>query len=524
MELTSAPSDCNGPVADESAWPLQADVVVVGAGGAGLVAAIAARDLGAKVLVIDANDDVGGRAILSAGRVSLGGGTSLQRKYGVDDSADQLYLDHTDFAKPESKYSDRDLVRVWADESAATFEFLIENGVRFVDREPSIVYPGTVPRLFVTEVSSPDFRDSINGTAGSGVIRPLERSARAKGVEFLLRHRLTRILRDQSSPRAVLGVTAEHKGVELSIRATRGVVIATGGHSGNVAFRRMFDPRLTEEYHAVGEPWSLRNADGERLAMEIGASLWTTANQTSEGLFALSKSVHIGCRWGYRQLKWNPASPVFPRARASGLTVTDFQNVILVNQVGQRFWNELDKSPRFLDACLGTNGNLGRDGKANGGGPIWAIFDADAVTREQWELRAPHVDLDGWFYSAGTITSLAEKIDNPHQRHPIAPAALQRTIRMYNSCVDMGFDPEFGRPSPRYKIQSPPFYAAWATPVIHDSLTGLRINQQCRVVDTQGAEITGLYCAGESAGGFAWHGLPRVTVFGRIAGREAARG
>ncbi len=73
-----------------------------------------------------------------------------------------------------------------------------------------------------------------------------------------------------------------------------------------------------------------------------------------------------------------------------------------------------------------------------------------------------------------------------------------------------------------YKIQKPPFYAAWSTPILHDTLTGLKINTKCQVIDRSDQVIPGLYACGETAGGFALHGLPRVTVFGRIAGREAA--
>jgi succinate dehydrogenase/fumarate reductase flavoprotein subunit len=504
-------------------WHHSADVVVVGAGGAGLVAAIAARDHGATVFAIDANDDVGGRAIVSAGRIALGGGTSVQRRFGIKDSADRVYLDHSDFRKAISKYSDRDLVRVWADENAPTFEFLVENGVRFVDQEPVIMQPGTVARLCEPDVSSGDLNDSINGTRGSGFVRPLEKSARLKGVRFLMGHRVTSILRERPLAGRALGITAVCDGAETNIRATRGVILATGGHSSNVPFRRMFDPRLTEEYHGTGEPWTTRDAAGEIMAMDVGASLWTTANQSSEQMFTLAKPRHIGCRWGYKTLKWHPDSPVFPLARASGLTLIDFQNVILVNQVGLRFWNELDASPKFFDACLGTNGNLGRTGHANGGGPIWAIFDADAVARQEWTPRPPHVDPDGWFFQADSIRELASAIRNPYQRTPMPAETLDETVRTYNSYVDSGVDPEFGRPTPLYKLQSPPFYAAWATPMIHDSLTGLRTNAKCQVVDRRGAVIPGLYCAGESAGGFACHGLSRVTVFGRIAGREAAR-
>ena len=500
-----------------------ADVVIAGAGAAGLPAAIMARDQGASVIVIDSNHDIGGHAMLSGGRIPLGGGTSLQKKYGIVDSADQVYLDHTNHRNPEFRHADRDLVRVWADENVATFEFLIENGVVFNDEPPSIVNGGTVPRLFVTKRFSDDLNETINGRAGSGLVRRLEASARAKGVNFLLRHRLTRILRESPSSGRVLGITAKFQDKDVNIQARRGVILATGGHTSNVDFRRMFDPRLTEEYQTTGEPWTKQNADGEILAMAIGAQLWATGNQTNPRGVAITKTLHIGCRYGYRNLKWDPQSPMFKLAGASGLTVRDFQNLILVNQVGQRFWNELDEGYDFLSACLGTNGNLGKNGgKANGGGPVWAIFDSDAVQREAWDPKPPNVDPNGWFFTAETIAGLAAKIINPYQSQPISAVAFEATVAKYNSFVESQKDSEFGKPSPKYKIQTPPFYAAWSTPILHDTLTGLKINRKCQVIDVRGQVIPGLYCAGESAGGFALHGLPRVTVFGRIAGREAA--
>src|SRR5215831_8143008 len=122
-----------------------ADVVVAGAGASGLPAAVMARDQGATVIVIDSNHDIGGHAMLSGGRIPLGGGTRLQKKYGIADSADQVYLDHTNHRSPEFRHADRDLVRMWADENAATFDFLLDNGVVFEDQAPTIVNSGTVP-------------------------------------------------------------------------------------------------------------------------------------------------------------------------------------------------------------------------------------------------------------------------------------------------------------------------------------------------------------------------------------------
>ena len=504
-------------------WDRTADVVIVGAGASGLPAAIMARDAGATVIVLEANHDIGGHAMLSGGRVPLGGGTSMQKKYGIVDSADQVYLDHTNHKDSEFRYCDRDLVRMWADENVATFEFLIENGVKFNDVKPDFVNEGTVPRLCVAQVYSPDLKETINGSPGSGVVRPLEKSARVKGAEILLKHKMTRIIRENPTSGRVLGVTARFEDKDVNIRATKGVILATGGHTSNVDFRRMFDPRLTEEYQVAGEPWTKQNADGEMLAMAIGASLWGTSNQSNDTGRGVQKTRHIGVRYGYQNLKWNPKSPLFAQAGGSGLTIRSFQNLIFVNQAGQRFWNEMDNSYAFLSACLGTNGNLGRNGKANGGGPIWAIFDADAVRREEWDPRPPNVDVNGWFFSADTIAELAGKIKNPYQVRPIPASVLEQSVNKYNSCVDAGKDAEFGKPAPMYKIQKPPFYAAWSTPILHDTLTGLKINTKCQVIDRNDQVITGLYACGETAGGFALHGLPRVTVFGRIAGREAAR-
>jgi succinate dehydrogenase/fumarate reductase flavoprotein subunit len=132
------------------------------------------------------------------------------------------------------------------------------------------------------------------------------------------------------------------------------------------------------------------------------------------------------------------------------------------------------------------------------------------------------VDTNGWFFSADTIAELAGKIKNPYQLRPISPDVLEQSVNKYNSYVDEGKDRDFGRPMLMHKIQKPPFYAAWSTPILHDTLAGLKINTKCQVIDRKDQVIPGLYACGESAGGFALHGLPRVLVFGRVAGREAA--
>ena len=127
-------------------WDRAADVVVIGAGVSGLAAAISARDLGASVIAVDENFDIGGRGMLSGGRVHLGGGHALQQKAGIKDSADQIFKDWVRFDNNSSRYSDRDLVRVFADENVPTFDFLIENGVKFIEKPVGPEAASTVPR------------------------------------------------------------------------------------------------------------------------------------------------------------------------------------------------------------------------------------------------------------------------------------------------------------------------------------------------------------------------------------------
>ena len=94
---------------------------------------------------------------------------------------------------------------------------------------------------------------------------------------------MTSIIRENNNTGRVTGITVEAKGAKLNIRARKGVIIATGGSTGNVDFRRIFDPRLTEEYCSnAGEPYTTQDASGEIAGMEVGASLWGTANQTAE--------------------------------------------------------------------------------------------------------------------------------------------------------------------------------------------------------------------------------------------------
>jgi hypothetical protein len=543
-------------------WHREADVVVIGSGATGLPAAIVAREAGASVIVVEAQNHIGGHAITSGGNLPLGGGTSYQKKYGIVDSPDLFFNDLTDWSVvepngfPPYRYNDREIIRAFADNSVAAFEFLLAHGVKVIDRKPNNVgHEIGASVLRTMQISIEDWPMVHTGKpadpsdpeirAGGGLIWPLHAAALQAGVEILLQHRMTAIHRDAPRDGRVTGIAVDNNGRTLNIRANKAVIIGSGGSTGNVNFRRMFDPRLTEEYCGLaGMPWSDQDASGELAAMAVGAALWGLFNFTGEFGSGITKPGAIGCQYGYINVRWRPGSEVFDLARAIGLSVENWQDVILVNMLGKRFYDETGhhftystyqsvdpyepasylnaKNTKydpnnFINAALAGIG----DGH-NGGGPIWAIFDADAVARENWQPTPPHVDCDaGFFFSADSIEELAARIVMKHQRVPMPPQNLAATVARYNSFVDAGEDCDFGKPTPLYKIKTPPYYAAWATPVIHDTRAGLRINARCQVVDVNGEAIPGLYCGGESAGGFSMHGLPRAVCQGFIAGRSA---
>ncbi len=551
-------------------WDYEADVVAVGSGAVGLPASIVAREAGLAVIVVEAESHVGGHAIVSGGTVPLGGGTSAQRRYGIVDSPDLLFQDLTDWSVVEPngfadfRYNDRELVRAFADNAARTFEWLVAHGVVFIDIAPGVfdgVSSGnSAPRSMyaaamdwpVVQTGQPLDQQFRRVTAtGAGLIRPLQAAAERAGVRILFEHRMTAIYRERSTSGRVVGIAVDNNGRQRNIRARKAVVIGTGGSTGNVNFRRMFDPRLTEEYCGLaGMPWSDQDASGELAAMAIGASLWGFYNQTGEFGSVLSKPGFIGSQYNYmpkamQMLSWMPGSEVFHKARATGLRVADWQDLILVNMLGNRFYDEtapgftannyqsikpyshgsylngknVKYAPNnFINAALAGIGD-----EHNGGGPIWAIFDSDAVVRERWDVGPPSVDAAaGFFFQGNSLADLARAIKMQYQRVPMPPENLRTTVARYNSFIDSGVDADFGQANPRYKIERPPFFAAWATPNVHDTRAGLRINARCQVVDMNGVVIPGLYCAGESAGGFSQHGLARATCQGYIAGENAA--
>lgn len=475
---------------------------------------------------------------------------------------------------PDYRYNDRAVQYALAHNEAPTFEFLLANGVKFVDQAPDNSGAHAVGisarREHHCVWSEGQSAESPAGAGGTDLMRGLEKSAREKGVEFLLNYHMDELFREKGG--RVVGLRAHYtptmvdgkllpsflsKGnvvrsdETVTVHARKAVVVATGGNSGNVEFRRIFDPRLTAEYACAAEEYSPQDGSGELAAVAIGASLWGTANQTMDRNGSLRKRPVIGVRTNY--VRWTAKSPIFPRVKNhSGLYMRNWQDAIIVNQAGKRFYNELENGypngthegfyddgkpyvhgdwrnttrkafrPRsYIDAALAINeGEVGPDWAA---GPQWAIFDAEAVKRERMRIRDGVCDPE-LFFSADTLEDLAQEISTcPWQHSPMDGKVLAETVARYNAFVEKGKDENFDKPAPKFKIEKGPFYAAWATFAVHDSYAGLRIDGDCRVLDWEGKVVDGLWCGGESASGCSQHGLGRCLKQGYIIGQRLAK-
>src|SRR5277367_296070 len=226
-----------------SQWDREADIVVIGSGATGMPAAIVAREAGASVIVVEAQNHIGGHAITSGGNLPLGGGTSYQKKYDIEDSADLFFQDLTDWSVVETngfppyRYNDREVIRAFADNSVAAFEFLLAHGVKVIDRKPNnIGHEIGVSVLRTMQIDVADWPMVHTGKpsdptdteirAGAGLIRPLEAAARKAGVAILLEHKMTAIHRGSSNSARVTGIAVDHNGKKLNIGAKKAVIVA----------------------------------------------------------------------------------------------------------------------------------------------------------------------------------------------------------------------------------------------------------------------------------------------------------
>lgn len=458
------------------------DVIIIGGGGAGTAAAIEALDAGAKVLLCEAAQRLGGSAANSGG-VIMAAGSDIQKAKGIEDSVDDMY---NYYMTVNLHGVEPALARKLCEGGAPTLDWLRSFGVSF---NADGLYPAGL------ENPKAPRGHPANGM-GLAIMQALEQAAMSKGLEVALKTRVEGLIVEEGK---VCGIRAG--GAEVRAPA---VIIATGGFGNNFEMLQRYFPAAAKQ----GKDWHFyigvqeNRGDGINMGLDIGAAL--VGEGGGQCVFTASFSKEV--------------EPYIPGW------------LVYVNKDGFRF---IDETPAYVvtDHVL----NEQRDGIC------YAVMDHAAFTRDEkdpkykskgflefptpnWvpEKLAEHL-AKGKIVKGDTLEALGRKTG-------IAPAALAATIEEYNRDCAAGRDSHYLKDAHfLLPLSTPPFYAmelrATAVGTTH---AGLRINSEAQVIGTDGRPIAGLYCAGECAGGVMKHyagggnSLLNCFVYGRTAGRNAA--
>lgn len=453
------------------------DIIVVGAGMAGLCAALAGTEQGARVILLEKGARHGGSTAMCGGALAFAG-TDVQRERGIEDSDALL---EEDLLEAGCHRNDRELVRVFVQNQHAAYRWLQGLGIPI----DAVALSGgqSVPRNHSTDPVA----------ALETLHRCLQRSGRA---EIRTRAPVQRLLtrpRDEGSAVVI--------GVELAdgerLLAGGGVVLATGGFSRAADLIERFAPALRDARPMGGEH---NTGDGLRMAWALGADMADMGY--AKGTFGAPVEVP---RAGH-------AAPLIVSAM--------YRGALIVNRAGRRFVDESLSYKVIGDRCLAQDGAV-----------AFQVFD-----RRVMDQSAPlprNVDFAGAL-EAGLVRC-ASTLDGLAAELGIDAEALCRTVRRYNDAV-AGHEPdEFGRTSlgagygQLAPIDRPPFYGIASTTGLTSTFCGVRTDASARVLRVDGARIEGLYAVGEVTGGF--HGqnymsgtsLAKGCVFGRIAASHAAQ-
>jgi fumarate reductase flavoprotein subunit len=442
------------------------DVLVIGSGAAGLTAALAASEAGARrILVAEAEGEVGGSSRLSGG-IMVGAGTRCQKELGVDDNADRLYFELMQINQWQLGHG---LARVLADHSGPTIDWLADLGVDFAP-------------MLIPDADQTVARSHIVSGGGQGLIEALRRRCDERGIDIALGRRVERLLTDEQE---VSGVAVGDD--EITANA---VVIATGGFAS--------DPQKLARFYpdASGTEWAWYiGADGSRGdAIDFTAPLGAHFTGTNRGLRLLHANFV------------NTLEVMLPGW------------VILVNRAGRRFVNEL--APHgILDRCAREQGDV-----------VYAIFDDASLSQSSGAVSPNfNPVMIEEMVDKGRVAR-ADSVDDLARRLELPVVALVGTIARFNSGVDAGKDSEFLKePDVLKPISKAPFYAVELRPAtICLTSYGLALDVEARVLREDGTVIPGLFAAGECTGvlGPCYLGngnsLASCVTFGRIAGTNAA--
>ena len=533
-----------------------ADVVVVGTGAPGLTAAILAHDNGAKVVLVERTDKVGGASAVSGGGLWVPLNNHLD-EVGASDSRDEALA----YCKALSMGRVEDLViETFIDTAAAMVTYLEKQtplkfratsapdyqtetigaklGGRTIEPVPfelgelgasrerlrspsSLAFPVTLQEVYNEfqafyqpwKIPSDLLVDRMTRgivCLGQALVAPLFKAVEERGIPILLNTRVRKLQRDGER---ITGVVAERDGTPLSLSANAGVILATGGFEWNEALKRRFlSYPIT---HPNSPPYG--EGDGLVMAMEVGADLANMAEV-----------------WNYPSIAV-PGETYDDRPLSRGVKAErSGPHVIWVNKRGQRFVNEAANYNSIGKAFASPE--TAEPGYRNL--PAWAILDSQYREKYVLGTSMPDDPLPAWVKRGDSLAELARLVD-------VDPQGLEETVERWNSFCARGMDRDFGRgdsafdryqgdhqaPHPNLgTIDKPPFFAF---PIVTGALGtkgGPRTNENAQVVNVRGEAIEGLYAVGNvaaSLSGPSYFGAgstlgPGMT-WGYIAGIHAAK-
>lgn len=467
-----------------SEWTAEYDLVIVGAGGAGLAAALEGARGGANVLVLEYEKSHLFSNTALCGGVVMGACSSVQKAAGIEDSVEDFkkYLDAIN-----AGLDDQALTYVWAEKSGETVDWLIEAGAEFPVEK---LYKSGAEDAYA-DVVKPVARGVVaSNNVGASICEALYQSGMSAGAKYQFGTQVSDLHVDENG-RVCGVVTADGD----SYKANKGVIIASAGFSRNKDMLKNFMPDLV---NGASNGSSRQQGDGIIMGQRLGAKLtnmWAT--QTT------GKGIDTG----------QGNAPFF----------------VLPNWGNQCICIDMDGTRAFNEGMMGEL--MSTEIIKSHNGFVWAAWDDKVVQQGSSAITVPPFSEglkseveSGVILSADTLEELAEKIGVPSD-------VFVAEVEKLNSYVDKGVDEEFGKDATKgmaSKIDTPPYYAGKIVPAFADTAGGLTINEKAEVLNVDGQALPGLYAAGSTTGG--WRGkiypgsgcaLGFGFTYGRIAAQSA---
>ena len=498
----------NNATAEDST--VDADVVVVGAGGAGMTAAITAAAEGKSVVILESQSMVGGNSVRATGGMNAGktvyqdenefgesAGVEKTLKTAAEKYADNEtitalaktvseqwaayqanptgYFDSVELMELDTMIggkgiNDPELVETLCANSADAIDWLDEHGI-------TLHNVSSFGGASVKRIHRPVNAEGKTVSVGSYMIPLLQENCEKAGVKMMLDTTATEILTDANG--AAVGVKATGASGETVTVNAKAVVLASGGFGANLDMVVKYKPEL-KGFMTTNAPGI--QGQGIEMAQAIGAA-----------------TVDMDQIQIHPTVEANTAALITEGLRGDG--------AILINEEGQRFIDE-----------VGTRDVVSAAEIAQTGSYSWLVVDqamADASSVIQGYIKK------GYTVTGATYEELGEAMG-------VDAAAFAETMEKWNGYVEAKNDPDFGRTSFANPLNTAPYYAVKVTAGVHHTMGGLKINANTEVLNEKGEVIPGLFAAGEVTGGV--HGANRLggnavadfTVFGRIAGAAAS--